>query len=652
MRADRRRGGDRRQQLRRRDAAGGGRAGRARARDRRLARAAGRDRRRLPRARGDRAGGRAAGRGRHHQPHAPRRLRARDRRAHRRDPARAPVELPPARLRGGGRDRGAVRARRAGDRRRRLGRARRRPRRARATSRRCARSVAAGAALVCFSGDKLLGGPQAGLLVGRADAVARARAHPLARALRLDKLGLAALEATLRLYRDPERARREIPVLAMLAADEDELRRGRARLAALIPGAEVVPATARVGGGALPLLELPGPVVAVGGGGRGRARGAAARGRPAGRRADRGRAAAARPAHARRRRARGRRSRGRARAQVPDAVRAPLTLGTAGHIDHGKTALIRALTGVDTDRLPEERERGISIELGYAPLDAAVRAAAVGGRRARPRALRAHDGRRRDRDRPVPDGRRRRRRRDAADARARGRAGGARRDARASWRSRRPTSPTRRARCAEAAELLPGAEAVAVSARTGDGARRAARRARRAPRPGCRAARAPAAPLRAARRPRVHDPRRRDGGHRHAVVGQRRAAATRVELLPVGRARARARRAGPRRARRARAGRPARRAQPRRRRARRGRARRRGRRRREDRAGTAGAAEPSYRVDAALEWIAPERGPTAARGSPSTTARARRRRGSRSSAAATRSCGSSGRSCRARATGS
>jgi len=129
------------------------------------------------------------------------------------------------------------------------------------------RSVAAGAALVCFSGDKLLGGPQAGLLVGRADAVARARAHPLARALRLDKLGLAALEATLRLYLDPERARREIPVLAMLAATEDELAGRAARLAALIPGAEVVPSTARVGGGALPLLELPGPVVAVGGGG-------------------------------------------------------------------------------------------------------------------------------------------------------------------------------------------------------------------------------------------------------------------------------------------------------------------------------------------------------------------------------------------------
>jgi L-seryl-tRNA(Ser) seleniumtransferase len=126
------------------------------------------------------------------------------------------------------------------------------------------RSVGAGAALVCFSGDKLLGGPQAGLLVGRADAIAAARAHPLGRALRLDKLRLAALEATLRLYRDPDRARREIPVLAMLTARDETLRARAERLAAAIgPAATVVAATARVGGGALPLLELPGPAVAV-----------------------------------------------------------------------------------------------------------------------------------------------------------------------------------------------------------------------------------------------------------------------------------------------------------------------------------------------------------------------------------------------------
>jgi len=126
------------------------------------------------------------------------------------------------------------------------------------------RSVAAGAALVCFSGDKLLGGPQAGLIVGRADAVRAARAHPLARAMRIDKLSLAALEATLALYRDPEHARRAIPVLAMLEAAEDELRARAERIAA--GGGRLDRATAKVGGGALPLLELEGPVVALDGG--------------------------------------------------------------------------------------------------------------------------------------------------------------------------------------------------------------------------------------------------------------------------------------------------------------------------------------------------------------------------------------------------
>jgi L-seryl-tRNA(Ser) seleniumtransferase len=126
-------------------------------------------------------------------------------------------------------------------------------------------SVAAGAALVCCSGDKLLGGPQAGLVLGAADAVAAARQHPLARALRIDKLSLAALEATLALYRDPERARREIPVLAMLDASPETLHtRAQALLDGLPEGCgEIVQETGRVGGGALPLLELEGPVVAL-----------------------------------------------------------------------------------------------------------------------------------------------------------------------------------------------------------------------------------------------------------------------------------------------------------------------------------------------------------------------------------------------------
>ena len=125
-------------------------------------------------------------------------------------------------------------------------------------------SVAAGAALVCCSGDKLLGGPQAGLMVGRRDAVAAARRHPLARAMRIDKLSLAALEATLRLYRDPQRALREIPALAMLAADELTLSARAEELARAIGDrARVIRAVARVGGGTLPLLELEGPAVAL-----------------------------------------------------------------------------------------------------------------------------------------------------------------------------------------------------------------------------------------------------------------------------------------------------------------------------------------------------------------------------------------------------
>jgi L-seryl-tRNA(Ser) seleniumtransferase len=124
------------------------------------------------------------------------------------------------------------------------------------------RSVRAGAAVVCFSADKLLGGPQGGLLVGTSEAIETCRRHPLARAVRIDKLSLAALEATLALYRDPELARAELPVLAMLEAAPQTLEARARRLAAGCDG-EVVASTAKVGGGALPLLELPGPAVAI-----------------------------------------------------------------------------------------------------------------------------------------------------------------------------------------------------------------------------------------------------------------------------------------------------------------------------------------------------------------------------------------------------
>ena len=117
-------------------------------------------------------------------------------------------------------------------------------------------SLAAGADFVCFSGDKLLGGPQAGIVAGRGELVERLRRHPLQRALRADKLTLAALEGTLSLYLDPERAAREIPVLRMLREPVDAVRARAVRLAGLT-GGTVEETVARVGGGALPLGELP-----------------------------------------------------------------------------------------------------------------------------------------------------------------------------------------------------------------------------------------------------------------------------------------------------------------------------------------------------------------------------------------------------------
>jgi L-seryl-tRNA(Ser) seleniumtransferase len=127
-------------------------------------------------------------------------------------------------------------------------------------------ALGAGAGLVLFSGDKLLGGPQAGCLVGRQDLVARCRANPLARALRSDKLTLAALAATLALYQDPDEAIRSIPVLAMLTLEPAELARRATRLSSLCPRevrAQTSAGESAVGGGSFPGAVLPTTLVAI-----------------------------------------------------------------------------------------------------------------------------------------------------------------------------------------------------------------------------------------------------------------------------------------------------------------------------------------------------------------------------------------------------
>ena len=128
------------------------------------------------------------------------------------------------------------------------------------------RAVASGADIVCFSGDKLLGGPQAGIILGRADLVERVRRHPLMRALRPSKLELAALEATLELWRDGRRD--EIPVARMLAQDPGAARRRAGRLARRVARSlgcdvRVRAVEGRAGGGALPLGAAPGFALSV-----------------------------------------------------------------------------------------------------------------------------------------------------------------------------------------------------------------------------------------------------------------------------------------------------------------------------------------------------------------------------------------------------
>ncbi|KAB0671172.1 L-seryl-tRNA(Sec) selenium transferase [Oryzomonas sagensis] len=132
------------------------------------------------------------------------------------------------------------------------------------------RYLAAGADVVTFSGDKLLGGPQAGIIAGRRDLVEPMKRHPLLRALRMDKLSLAALEATLRLYRDERRAIREIPTLAMLTATPADLSRRADRILGMLrrrlPKTVTLakqPGESSAGGGSLPLLRLPTSLIEV-----------------------------------------------------------------------------------------------------------------------------------------------------------------------------------------------------------------------------------------------------------------------------------------------------------------------------------------------------------------------------------------------------
>ena len=364
----------------------------------------------------------------HHEPDAPGRLRARSCAPTRRCVLKVHASnyrmigfteaTPVARARD---------ARAAGDGRRGFGSARRHHAVARrtvprgcTTSPACARRSTTAPALVTFSGDKLLGGPQAGVIVGRADVVARVAGHPLARAMRADKMTLAALQHVALTYLSGDAT--SIPLWRMATVPVEELRARAEAVAARASGhAKVVDTEAVAGGGSLPGLTIPSVGVAVE---SGDPTGALARLRDAGvvarivddavvcdlrtvDPADDAQLASALLS---------------ATVGLSRLVAKPNVAGTdvrvvatAGHVDHGKSSLVLALTGTDPDRFPEEKARGLDHRPRLRVHDAAVGRRGRLRRRARSRPLHQEHARRGRRGRGRAARRRRERGLDAPE---------------------------------------------------------------------------------------------------------------------------------------------------------------------------------------------------------------------------------------------